>query len=476
MNALPNLTIKESLADKRVQGRNVYYVEDNYQLICLPYNLRVFDINVTGALVYAESENFIENIKVLENLALSINNCKVATIETANVRHCRKYKEGYLVGLEFFSKNKKSALNRRKLSRVFMHKNYQPILSAPHPFNFDDEVFFQLLNISAEGATLSCSLRNKMIFKDMVFEKSDCTLPNYGNYKLSFKITHCHVGKDKLRLGAVFVNPPKSFIQALPAFLLQYRDEPLFERLKNIGGAGFKLKKLKNVASYTYAQTPEHYRDLKMLRWQSYANAGKINARKSSSDDMLDEFDHRSRIILAYIGEHLVGSVRFTFCNDRVDHFEMEGSIKLPEKFVGVNSVEASRLCVLTELQGTDIVHGLMERCTQLFLKSDRKYLITSCTSELLNFYKKIGYKYSGHSFRLPSLNNKEHFLISITSDRAINAKKVNPFFWFFTYSRSVDYLEKLSFIDRGVFSRVKLKSIKLLVKLAMYFRSKVKG
>ncbi len=475
MSLQHKLTVQPDSENRRSQSRGAFYADDLVSLLVAEHKLRVFDINTTGALVFSEKNDLSLNAKSLKDLVLQINGINVAEIESAHIRHRREHKDGLLIGLEFFSEAKSSKNNRRNHSRVDTLDEFRPTISVAHPFNFEDQVLFRVLDISKDGMTLSSSLRNKMIFKNMKFLSATFEMPNNGSQVIDFEIRHCSVDytNDRLRIGARITRKNPDFDRTLASFLSQYRKNDLVERVDELKEAGFKVKNLKKIATYVYAQTPAHYMDLQMLRWQAYAKVGKIDSAKISPNEMIDDYDRRSRIILAYIGKSLVGAVRFTFSNNPDEKFEMEEVISLPKGFTRENSIEVSRLCVDPALKGTDIVHGLMERCTQLFLKSDRDFLITSCTTELLGFYQKIGYDYKGVKFVLPNLNNKEHYFISISADKGVKVKGMNPLYWLFTYGNAIDYLVKMKFIERNIFVQLKVKVIKFAAKIIMAIKNR---
>jgi predicted GNAT family N-acyltransferase len=159
----------------------------------------------------------------------------------------------------------------------------------------------------------------------------------------------------------------------------------------------------------------------------------------------------------------IVGSVRITHLQSETDRFELESSIDIGSHFSRCDCVEVSRLCVSQDFEGSDLVHGLMERVTEVALKLGARFVITSAVKALVPSYERLGFRQRGPSFELKTLQGIPHYFLVLDPKVAVHSKGLNPVLWHFTFRGIAQFLEQqgaLSGIARISKFRAKLGAI----------------
>jgi predicted GNAT family N-acyltransferase len=179
--------------------------------------------------------------------------------------------------------------------------------------------------------------------------------------------------------------------------------------------AGFRTRTVKSHLRYRTVKTMEDYSEVLRLRRTAYVGAGK-RPETTTPEDMAAPLDGISRILTARHHGQLVGSMTFTFPPSEDTLLDSESGfpsrkypVRLPPK---ANLIEVSRLCVHPDYRGTDLLQGLFEHGLKHFLMSDRHWLLTSATADLVPMYQEIGFTRLKAAYRHPLLGNKEHTLL----------------------------------------------------------------
>lgn len=179
--------------------------------------------------------------------------------------------------------------------------------------------------------------------------------------------------------------------------------------------AGFRSQRVKSHLRFRTVKTMEDYSEVLRLRRDAYVSAGK-RPESTTVEEMSTALDGSSRILMARHHGVLVGSLTFTFPVSEETVLDSQAGfpgqrypIHLPPK---ANLIEVSRLCIHSEYRGTDLLQGLFESGLKHFLLSDRHWLVTSATADLLPLYESIGFTRLKASYRHHLLNNKEHHLL----------------------------------------------------------------
>jgi hypothetical protein len=329
---------------------------------------------------------------------------------------------------------------------------FVPYAWASHPVLYEDQIHFQVKNVSSAGARLSCSIRNNLILNGSVFDPLEIFLPTAGSVKVKAKVTYVQqeIDSTDITLGVTFLETSRDFKNKLAKYLLTFGIAPRNSAIDNIKATGVKLKYVKSHIDFTCVTTVEEYHEVLELRRQAYSRAEKVQSNVAVSA-MSDIFDLNSIIIIAKHHGKTVGSVRMTFCKNPGDSFELDSSIQIPESIPRTQAAEVSRLCVSDDFQSTDLVLGLIERCTEMIAKTGAQYAISSCVEEMVEYYKKLGFFTTGLTFTLKTLNNIPHYFMIHDARSNRFAYKMNPIYWFYSYSNIVSHLRKFGLVKEEI-------------------------
>ncbi len=436
----------------------------------LLFEMKVLDLSSQGALLLAAYDSPTQRGERFANVAVSLNGREIAHIPNLEVKSTRASSQGLFVGVQFIlTSNDHVISDLRSKGRAKISHCKDSKLVVEHPINFNDKVLFKVENISSDGMLLSTSLRNRFMLPGMTFEKAKLSLGAVVDVSCSFTIAYCRLSYEDERIycGVRLKDLASSDRHTIGGYLMSSQSGSLEERLMRMASSGFRPKLIKSIAEFTFASSTKHLEDLKALRWRAYVQAGKVSS-DTSFDSMLDHYDQRSTIVVAYIGQDLVASVRLTECRTSEDRFEIESEVDLKGRYDRFSTFEISRMCVVPELQGTDLVHAMMEHAVKLFIQSNKKWIITSCTDDLLSFYQRIGYRSVGISYRLKALNNTLHYIIEANPEQVSRGTRINPIYWFYTYSKIQDYLVTRGYIQINWFTKLRLKAYRVIGQFVM--------
>lgn len=424
----------------------------------------VKNITAFGALIQMEEFEWkklgtgtkIKKIKIL------FNQVEIGCYQIGSICHKKLLNKEYLVGVMFgdriLTSEQKAGLfqEKRKNSRVIIDEKFAPYAWAFHPVDYDQVIHFRVLDISIGGAKLSCSARNTMIFSSMEFESLEFLLPTVGAAKMKIRVVQVDSDSDsnQLILNTVFINKNKDFEKKISKYLLCFGKKSEKKLISEIRSSGLKIKQIKTYIDFDYVRNEKDYSEVLNLRKQAYGREGKIPGH-TRAEDMADIFDLNSIIIIAKHQETVIGSVRVTYCKDSTDRYELEDSIVVPNEFKRSETIEISRLCVSDDFQGTDVVHGLIERCTEVGFKLGIKRVITSCVASMLDYYAKIGFFQKGKAFYLKTLNNLPHYFLVHNTQTSLKSTNLNPVYWFFSYSNIVKHLSKYNVVSEPELSKL---------------------
>lgn len=208
--------------------------------------------------------------------------------------------------------------------------------------------------------------------------------------------------------------------------------------------AGFRSNEVKGHLRFRTVKTMEDYAEVLHLRRAAYISASK-RPEATTAEEMATPLDGASRILMATHHGQLVGSLTFTFPSSEDTVLDSQTGfpgrkypVHLPPK---ANMIEVSRLCVHQDYRGTDLLQGMFEHGLKHFLMSDRHWLITSATSDLLPIYERIGFTRLKASYRHPMLNNREHYLIIAHKSAFLWGFGINLLVWNSVFGDLVRYL-----------------------------------
>lgn len=382
----------------------------------------------------------------ISNAIIYFGSRRVAQIPTLIVLSDRGTVE---FGVMFAGSQGNSSLARQKARPAFM-EHIRPLAECVDPVSFDRDLSFRVVDLSAEGACLHTSARNRLIFPGLLLDLR-ITAKASSTPQIQSEVVHVSRSEDRntIIVGVRFLNISDSAKQSLGPLLLSFADTGKDNRMDLVKMAGFDIKNVKKYATFRLAQSTEDYRGVLRLRAEAYRRAGKV-ADNATAGEMADIFDLRSHIIVAEFQGEIVGSVRLTSCPNAADRFELDQSVVIPNHLVRKDTIEISRLCVSTTLENSNLVLGLIERCAEICLKLGIKHVITSSVEDMIPFYKKLAFAPVGKSFALKTLEGVPHRLLIMDTKSISHLKSYNPIAWYFTFRSIVSFLHQSGHVTRS--------------------------
>lgn len=476
----------QNYPEKRLQKRIQFLESDQMRLRTVlkgseQVSFVIHNINSFGALVSCP-KRFLKDLggmSALNEVQIFYNETQIGAFEACTIQYVQEKGDELWLGLAFVqigSKQSNTSQSRyvvegRSQKRISVLENYIPYAWAQHSFIYDQPIHFNVHEISERGAQLSCSLRNPIVLRGTVFENLEILLPMVGACKVDAQVVHVarRENSDQLLLGMKFLKTESGFSAKLSKYLLNFGRFEIGPAIQHLRLAGLKSKYVKSHIDFSIVQNAKEYEAVLRLRKEAYARAGKVD-EGVEAEDMGDIFDFNSVIVVAKLKDEVIGSVRVTYCKNPSDQFELDHSITIPANLPRDKSIEISRLCVSNAFQSTDLVLGLVERCTEIGLKMKMKYVITSCVKEMLPYYDKLGFKQTGITFELKTLNAIPHYFITLDVRKGAYAHRMNPLYWWFTYRNISAYLMRHRFIQRRKLPMYK----KMLVMGVLWLRKMV--
>lgn len=340
-----------------------------------------------------------------------------------------------IIGVRWTEKlaSKVDSHDRRSQKRWSCGPQFMPTGIATNPVKFNDFIHFRIRDVSLSGLQIVTSLRNKTIIPGMKLD-SMISVPMVGSLEVSILVKNARIqtleGRDYLSLGCELLTNSNVVKQAFGQFILQFGPPTNSDELKS---NGFKISNLSNAVDISFAKTKEDYEKVLELRRISYVAAGKVPDNFSNSD-MSDVFDARSRIIVAFYRGQVVGSARLLFPEEG-ELTEHDMYAKLSDEIPPKHSyIEISRVCTHPNFRGHDLRLNLLRHAVLTTIQSGRRYLVGSCTPDLLKFYESIGCKGTGITYKHGKLSNIDHVIFVGDVLKAVRGDTVGPFVWNFMY------------------------------------------
>lgn len=453
--------------------------EDNYAILIDPLNksFELTDLTSNGASFLIENKFTHSLSEKLEGghfkCQLLLNGVKIGTSYNALICHVNPTNDGfYKVGVRLTDSTMNPDNTSRSQQRWDIVEDLWPTGNFENPLVLNEWIHFRIENISASGCLATASARNNLLVKGTKLERVTIFLPTIGRFEADCEILRVRKieDQDRIQIGLRFNNLSTSDQGLIARYILAF-GKGLPEQKISIFKFLPKPKKIKSNFRYEIVSTEADYQSVLNLRLEAYKRAGKVNA-ESSKENMADKYDAHSKIIVAKLGEMVVASIRYTYCSSAEHRFELDESITIPKKFERNKTLEASRACVRPEFENTDLIHGLFEFGTQIAVKLEAKWILSSCEEKLLKLYSRLGMTNQDQVFHLKTLGNIPHYLIAGNLETISTSKGLNPIIWHYSYGNVARFLVKLGYIKKLELPLLKRVSIKV----GLAFIHRIKG
>lgn len=319
---------------------------------------------------------------------------------------------------------------RREDERLRLAPAVNLVARIRHPYLFAHWCRVRAYDVNRSmGFAFECEDPSLLIFVGMTLDLH-FELPGMRDLPLKARVAWVFATDDhRARFGVSCMAMDFALHNCISDFLLVTRHwSPA--RLR---AAGFRVQQVKQRLRFRTVQSREDYDAVLCLRRDAYVGAGR-KPEGTPPEAMVGRLDAQSRILTAWHGSELVGSLTFAFPDREDILLDSEGGfpgqaypVQVPRK---ADLIEVSRLCIHPAYRSTDLLQGLFEHGMQHFLSSDRHWLLSSAVPELLPLYLRIGFKTLGATYCHPALGNAEHHLILAHRDVFLRGKGMRHAVW----------------------------------------------
>ncbi len=353
--------------------------------------------------------------------------------------------------------------DRRRATRWLCSDEFLPTCMAPTPGRFDDFVYFQIRDISTDGMQLVCSLRNKFLIAGMRL-RIIAVFPMGSVTNLQVEITRVGItsigGKDKLVVGARFIELSGFARQAIGQYLIQFGDVESLEALRS---EGLAPKSVSLGVDFYILKSEQDYLEVLELRRLSHSLDGNLKFEVSAFD-MGDINDARARIVVGKYRGKVVATARVRY-NELDEPLEHEAHVVWPKELPRRDQIiEVSRVATHPDYRRNDLLAALFRFSCQNCVQPERPWVVVSCLDHMVPFYKKIGFHQTGLRHTEPIWKDDRVLNIMIVNiSEMVLGRDVNPLYWNMLWKDLADLLMEQQAVTPTGLDKVRLLAYRSL-------------
>jgi predicted GNAT family N-acyltransferase len=348
-------------------------------------------------------------------------------------------------------------LNRRAAERWICSDEFLPTCVAPTPGRFDDYMYFQVRDVSADGLQLSCSLRNKFLIPGMRLGLTT-VFPMAQIIQLDVDVVRVGIssfgGRDRLIVGTKFRSLSEHAKTVLGQYILQFSNVDTVDDLRK---QGLAPKSVSLGIDFYNLKTEADYASVLELRLMAHVADGNVE-EGTLPEDLADIYDARARIIVGKYRGKTVATARIRF-NELDEPLEHEAYIEWPKTLPRRDQiVEVARVATHPGFRKNDLLAALFRFAYLNVAFGDRPWVVISCLDHMVPFYEKIGFKRT----------NLQHTEPQWKPDRVLNimiinifdlmvGRGVNPFYWNIMWREVAQYFSAQGAISPTGIDRARL-------------------
>jgi hypothetical protein len=331
-------------------------------------------------------------------------------------------------------------VNRRSSERWICSDEFLPTCVAPTPGRFDDFMYFQVRDISADGLQLSCSLRNKFLIPGMRLELT-AVFPMAQVVHLDVEITRVRIssfgGRDRLVVGTKFRTLSDYARTTLGQYILQFSN---LETVDDLRKQGLAPKHISYGVDFYNLKTEEDYRSVLELRLMAHLADGNVS-EGTAAEDLADIYDARARIVIGKFRGKTVATARIRY-NELEEPLEHEAHLVWPSSLPRRDQIiEISRVATHPGFRRGDLLAALFRFVYMNVAFGDRPWGVISCLDHMVPFYEKIGFRPTDLKHTEPQWKPDRLLNIMIANMYDLMlGKGVNPIYWNFMWRDVADY------------------------------------
>ncbi len=340
-----------------------------------------------------------------------------------------------------------------------------------HPYYYNEDVILTITAIARNDCTVECLDPEFLVFPAMPISMALHIFQSQNN-AVSGRVTWQEITPGKTRFGMVIEKLTETTRNAVAAYLFHLHDWKPIE----LRSLGFDFKGYRPLIKFRSMRTHDQYLEVLKLRRSAYLSAGKID-KNCTDGDLASDLDRKSRIVLAYHHERLVGTVSLLFPDrenmilDTEKTFTGGYPIRLPLK---QTMIEVARLCITPDYRATDILHGIFEQIYRILITSGREYILSSTDDRMWPLYRRIGFKKTGMSYDHPVLKGIRHHVMLLHKDSLLFGKGISPFVWLKFFMHMTDHLLSIGALRLSHGQKARVLMMKIIFAVAKRLHSLV--
>jgi N-acyl-L-homoserine lactone synthetase len=290
------------------------------------------------------------------------------------------------------------------------------------------------------------------------------------------------MGNGCIKLGVAFLNLEAGAMELLAQFALfgtlpptDGTIEKKYSEVKTSIGA---LKSLGSAIRIEIVSRSQDYYGSLRVRYQAYSAAEKLD-RSTTLEDMADEYDAHSIVIIAKADNAVVGTVRMVEWTGAGQKFPFENYFDFSTVDNQINRhryYEVSRLAVDPKFQGTDIIVKLFKEVARITCVNPGKTTICLSTRALRKMYKRIGFYEISEEVPHPVLTGEALAVLKVDSEEFLRGSRMSAHAWDKVAKEVYENIFDAEVIDLKINRskvNLRLKIEKLLLGAQQLFRKK---
>ncbi len=346
---------------------------------------------------------------------------------------------------------------RRSGERWLCSDEFLPTCVAPSPGRFDDFIYFQVRDISADGLQLSCSLRNKFLIPGMRLTLS-AVFPMGQVAQMEVEIARVAIsssgGRDRLVVGTRFCSISDFARTVLGQYIVQFSNVDSLDELRQ---ASLAPTKVSLAVDFYNLRSEADYVEMLKLRYLAHAKDGNLKDG-SAPEDLADIYDARSRIIIGKYKGRIIATARVRF-NELEEPMEHEAYVAWPKHLPRRDQIlEISRVATHPDFRRNDLLAALFRYTYMNVVQRDRPWVIMSCLDHMIPFYSKLGFSETGIKHTEPQWREDRVLNIMIANVfDLILGRDVSPLYWNFVWKDVARHYRAQGLIQVAGIDRVRL-------------------
>ncbi len=348
-------------------------------------------------------------------------------------------------------------------------KQFETLCYGPHPFKYNQTVYYQVVDFSAQGMTISTSNNTDLLLPG-IRAYLNLVIPNHGIEQVEVEVTHLTQHQaNQYHIGCYFHKPSTKMLLGISSYLLAEHEEPA--SLTELRDNAFLVSSdLTTVARCRYPSSKADSHKYLSLRLKAQQREGRWLG-EADIYKTLDCFDNKARHLMITIGDRVVGIARLVFNDGDSDKSEHYSLAPIPQLLREQGFIEASRFATDPEYRSSNVFPLLMKHGFKVCINSDSAWVLANCEDSLVKIYKKIGAINLGFKFKTEFMGDKNLNLMAFDVFSLCQGKGIGFLSWYYIFSDLLPLAESKGRLKLNPFRRFYLHVMKFLAKIIFYYR-----